>query len=1011
MTLSPNIPRSFEPNITHDLKYAMPPEVPTEIDKTVAPLQHANLDHSSNVQADERWVPPSDNYLNVPQETYNDPPPQMLDQLDASQAYLQNYADGQHLTNVNMGEIHPDKNLSPCMSERRISQTPFTDPASMDCMPSPSPYANIHPQAKWAESEVMPTRRSSSSSTGSASSSMPNEPDEEPAKVMMHPNMEMPFGVLPAPYPNMEQFPPFSDAPQFVNPVSLFPAPNMNAQLPFSSPGAALYPPSFGAPFPSVMPLPKPVDDSVHFQSPCTAAFTSSQHNMALTAAMVNLPPVMLKDNNSCAEETLQIQNPCAEDTLQIQNPSLIENSSSNVDVNETIQKPAENESPVVSNEPLTSPNPSHKNNNANGKKSPSKPTRSSARFISQQKSPNKSPGKSPRQDTSVKQNSIGRGRGETKRNSGRGAQSGRGRGRGRGRPRNTPQHVETDTNTIHNKLIGTVYDLDFDDDISNENMTDLKAMRERRKSVDVHERKSELSSHILKDSSQITSPQSKTRYNSDLRSLRPPTPTNVIADQTPVLPPPEEPVRTFPDIVQPVLPGPVDMRTYNSNFDPQNYSEPNLLGAFASGTADAQVHEDLDEDFEKELHSALKAKDTKKVEDPQVPELNNIKVSLSDARNQLKVKIKGPIANYTSSTVALPPATVDSSAVSNTLVNSVANNAVTSVVNSGTSSLRRMRKKELLRQYWTQDMNQDEPPNTPRLPNTPTAPTINRTIITIPKAVASMTTIPTKDDYRDYRTDADDLLDSKLRKESKSRGGMSRELRRLDLFVDDDLQDRKRNLSATNSLSNSFDSSNKRRGRPPRPAQSVTPKLKIKIGNNLVDDRRDRIRPPKKRHTTIPMPSVEDLKRESMKFRKRVMADFTEEKKKKKDKSKKKRKLKNERPIISNKLVNSTKLIIRFGKKSDDGEVKRTSGDNNNSSVAEQTVEKKPEPAAEPAETGESSALRIVTPIKLKLSRCQEGVGYVMKNDVMNCDNSVGLADPVHASTPLPLNKDCEVR
>lgn len=991
MTLSPNISRSFEPNITHqDLKYAMPSNVPMEIDKTVASLQHANLDHSSNVQADERWVPPSDNYLNVPQETYNDPPPQMLDQLESSQAYLQSYADSQQLANVNMGEVQPDKNLSPCMSERRISQTPFTDPASMDCMPSPSPYANIHPQAKWAESEVMPTRRSSSSSTGSASSL--NEADEEPAKVMMHQNLEIPFGVLPAPYPNMEQFPPFSDAPPFVNPVSLFPAPNMNAQLPFSSPGAALYPPSFGAPFPSVMPLPKPVDDSVHFQSPCTAAFTSSQHNMALTAAMVNLPPVLLKDNNSCAEETLQ-------------NPPVIENSSPNV--TETIQKPVENESPVVSNEQLTSPNPSHKNNNANGKKSPSKPTRTSARFISQQKSPNKSPGKSPRQDTSTKQNSIGRGRGENKRNSTRGAQSGRGRGRGRGRPRNTPQHIETDTNTIHNKLIGTVYDLDFDDDISNENMTDLKAMRERRKSVDIHERKSELSSHILKDSSQITSPQSKTRYNSDLRSLRPPTPTNIVTDQTPVLPPPEEPVRTFPDIVQPVLPGPVDMRTYNSNFDPQNYSEANLLGAFASGTAETQVHEDLDEDFEKELHSALKAKDTKKVEDPQVPELSNIKVSLSDSRNQLKVKIKGPIANYTSSTVSLPPPSVDSSVIPSPLVNSVVNNVTNVAVNSGTSSLRRMRKKELLRQYWTQDMNQDEPPNTPA------APTINRTIITIPKAVASMTTIPTKDDYRDYRTDADDLHDNKLRKESKSRGGMSRELRRLDLFVEDDLHDRKRSLgaqNATNSLSNSFDSSNKRRGRPPRPAQSITPKLKIKIGNSLVDDRRDRIRPPKKRHTTIPKPSVEDLKRESMKFRKRVMADFTEEKKKKKDKSKKKRKSKPEVRIISNKVVNSTKLIIRFGKKSDGETKQRTSGDNNNSSsVAEQIIEKKP--AAENVETGESSALRIVTPIKLKLSRCQEGVGYVMKNEVMNCDNSVSLPDPVHTSTPLPLNKDCEVR
>lgn len=83
-----------------------------------------------------------------------------------------------------------------------------------------------------------------------------------------------------------------------------------------------------------------------------------------------------------------------------------------------------------------------------------------------------------------------------------------------------------------------------------------------------------------------------------------------------------------------------------------------------------------------------------------------------------------------------------------------------------------------------------------------------------------------------------------------------------------------------------------------------------------------------------------------------------------------------------------------------------------------------------ESVSAGECSALRIVstnkvTPIKLKLSRCQEGVGYVMKSseqtvsEVKNCDStaspatlpSINLPDPVHTSTPLPLNKDCEVR
>lgn len=301
---------------------------------------------------------------------------------------------------------------------------------------------------------------------------------------------------------------------------------------------------------------------------------------------------------------------------------------------------------------------------------------------------------------------------------------------------------------------------------------------------------------------------------------------------------------------------------------------------------------------------------------------------------------------------------------------------------------------------------------------------------------------------------DADDHhADVKFRKEGKSRtSNLSRELRHLDT-EEDTATERKRSIgshvtnNASNVVNNSFDSSllNKRRGRPPRPSPSVTPKLKIKFANIVeggkVDDRRDRIRPPKKRLSTIAMPSVEDLKRESMKFRKRVMADFTEEKRKKKEKSgkRKKRKPKAEMQIISNKTDSSTKLIIRFGKKADsDNESKQTAaaGDNNNATTEEKPEEKKPTPekasvapeVTDPVanDAGETSALRIVssnkvTPIKLKLSRCHEGVGYVMTSndqssagsEVRNCEASaaLNLPDPVHTSTPLPLNKDCEVR
>lgn len=533
---------------------------PETMSKNIGPVQHENIDHSTNAQADERWVPPSENYL----DNY------------AVSNYLQPYSDGQQIPNHEMDlrqeSMLINNKVSPAMTipDRRISQTPFTDQMSMDCMPSPMPYANIHPQAKWAESEVMPIRRSSSSSAASTSSSCSqnrNDVEDEPAKrppaevvMMNHPGLEIPFGVL-QPYPSaMDAFPPFSDAQQFVSPVSLFPPPNINTQLPFSSPGAAMYPPSFGAPFPTahsvIPPMPKPVMDDTHFPSPCTAAFTSSQHNMALTAAMVNMPP------SSVLKESSEDDNGMAnfvEPTAPVMN---------NADANHV----------------ETSPSQPQKASNA-GKKSPSKPTRTSARFISQQaKSPSKSPGKSPRQELG-KQNNITRARGENKRAARGGQSQGRGRGRGRGRARHTMQNSESDganANTIHNKLVGTVYDLDFDDDMSNDNMTDLRAMRERRKSLDVHERKSE----VCKETAE--SPHKSQKYNSDLRSLKPPTPQSKPEESLVAVD--EAPPRAFPDIVQPVLPGPVDMRTYSSTFDPQNYNEANLLGAFASGTADTQV-------------------------------------------------------------------------------------------------------------------------------------------------------------------------------------------------------------------------------------------------------------------------------------------------------------------------------------------------------------------------------------------------------------------------------------
>ncbi|CAH0546641.1 unnamed protein product [Brassicogethes aeneus] len=1031
-------------------------------DKNI-PLQQTSqslTEHTIPIQGDERWVPPSE-YPNIQSATnyLNDTLPQIEQQFNLH-AYQPNE---HHKPQQALGVLpaHLDVRLqeeslksqqSPSLHDRRVTQTPLIDPTSMDCMPSPSPYGDIHPQAKWADSAVIPNRRSSSSSAASTSSLCKGDQEEDQKSrtdlLINHP----PQMDLNNVHPYLENFPAYSEnSQQFVSPVSLFPPPNINnAQIPFPPTGPTMYPPQLGAPFPTphpMPPLPKPVEENLPpYSSTCTAAFTSSEHNMALTAAMVNLPTTTAM---SRPDVPVTVAVPQSEPIVALQPlPPTLE-----------VASPAQ--STPTSNATLPSPSSSLKSNSSIGKKSPSKPTRTSARVTSQvNKSPSKSPGKSPRQEAVFKQSS---GRGNKR---GSAARQNRGRGRGRGRGR--PSYHDHEGSSIHQKLVGTVYDFDFDDDASNDNMTDLKSMRERRKSSD-HDRKFE--SPFAARHSPISPLQSSNKnrsVNADLRDLRPPTP---IED-------PKPNAVAAPMLVTPVLPGPVDMRTYNSDFDRQQAYNDNLLGAFANDATEVPAHEEIDEEFEKELHSALTAKKP----DPPQP---SVKVSLSDTRNQLKFKIKGPFANNYTSHHFTPQPPIVEPAVSHVTSNSISNN----VNISAPTNLPRMRKKELLQRYCNQDMNNDDPSSYSHISTILPNPTLNRTIITIPKAVASMTSIPTKEDYRDYYQE-EDLKHH--RKESKSRTGLSRELKQLDVknqfsFDDDPSSERRRSIGSV-GLSASFDSAltNKRRGRPPRQQQQqqqqqVTPKLKIKIGggnNSIVDDKKDRIRPPKKRHSaTVVTPSVEDIIREnSMKFRKRVMADLKCDKikKKKKDRSekKKKKKAKGEMQIISNQAVNPTKLIIRIGKKSNEGaggsggeSEKRTSVSNETGGVGADTKENKNAdkvqsverslPKEEPVSGGSSSTapslktskssepsasgnagisdakdkpLPKVTPLKLKLSRCLEGSGYVMKpaTSQSGAERTVEPGQPPPPSkpppvsdavkqhpapAPLPLNKDCEVR
>lgn len=538
-------------------------------------------------------------------------------------------------------------------------------------------------------------------------------------------------------------------------------------------------------------------------------------------------------------------------------------------------------------------------------KKSPAKPTRVSARVQSQQKSPASEPPTPPASKTRVR---------EVVKKGGKAKSNGARRPRAKGK-----KNMEYDENTIHSKLMGTVYEFDFDDefdDNASPSVENLRAMRERRRSTD-HEVKSV-------KSSPARPVVAKVKY-----SLKPP----------PSPSPSPSPSPELEQLVAPMMPGPVDMRTYNSYQSSSSYET--MLGNTLTSVATDEVS-DLVEDLEKELESLTNEKvrgelkspagepeqiiDTSREQETSPPPDNN-KILLSDSRNQLKVKIKGPFldANYAVNAApqipvaAIPPM----------------------VMSSGTSNLRRMRKKELLHQYCSQDMNMDEPitNNTP-IASVPLAKTIN----SIPKAITSMSTIPTKEDYKT-------VVDTNMEKKKKKD--------RLDEEEKESFSvDLKRKLKI--------------------PPACPTPKLKIKIGGSQptisVDDDEGHmsIRPPKKRITNpSPVNNFKEMRRENMKFRKKVMADFDESDR---PPSKKKKKKKNSCAHVE--LINNDhatpKLIIRLGPRDSSSQkttnISIVSESTNNSSTKSSVSELRKVRTAK------------TTPIRLKLKRCEEG--YAMKTE-----------------------------
>lgn len=903
-----------------------------------------------------------------------------------------------------------------------------------DCATISSPY--VSQDSKWRESKIT-TRRSSASSTNSEGSvcsqktdskSHMNSCDSHQGNVMPEIDSYPPLpayscAVEPAmPLNQYSTYP--TDATSYLNSLPF-------AQLPLPSPGPGLY--GAGLPFtPTSLMPPKPF--------PLCAAFTTSSQNIALTTAMIAPPTPKPTDS---PRDDIDVPRDDGSDKFSIH---VVSSPSVSVDsYNDSSSTRAPTKMSNDSNETVSSIIPQDV-------KSPPKPVKP--------KFPGKSPGKSS-PGISPKQSEAPKG---TKRNSNRNNRSQRGRGRSKSRGQGVHGFPPMDYmgNSIQNKLVGTVYD--FDEEIANDGV-DLKALRERRKSIDVRDdRKSEHSYKDASPSPRIASPPqpSKRTPTIEIKDVKPPSPSPSELTSSSSSKATSERGPGFSS-VQPVLPGPVDMRTYQpfeNTVPPAGDTYHSHLLEFASGTAGQQLGE-IDEEVEKQLHSALMASKPQPgsptpapVPEPKEPPKETFipqlpKVSLSDSRNQLKVKIKGPFldANYSASSVQpvvpQPPAPVHEA---NTSMFSAASGAASSMM-TGSTNLRRMRKKELLRQYWTQDMNMDDPANASTVGAAPAPaapPPLARAVITIPKAVASMTSIPTREDYK--------FSDAPVeKKKRKTTSGLSRELRHLEVSMNDDVEpgdDVKLSNFASNASQNY-----KRRGRVnAKPTKSnptsppVAPKLKIKIGSNIVQQVNEepsgfQFRPPKKRLTSIPKPSLEDLRRESMKYRRMVIAEFEETEKVKKhkpNKEKEKRKKKKDKKaekllVVNSESESATKLIIKIKrpKEEESGQSSAAGGESASApapapaaaSGAVAAAAAAPEPPVDPFEYdptapdplaidppsySESSAMRKirtakVTPIRLKLARSSQGSGYVMKEP--------GEAPAPDAPLPLAVNKHCEVR
>ncbi|XP_037802217.1 PHD finger protein rhinoceros-like [Penaeus monodon] len=588
--------------------------------------------------------------------------------------------------------------------------------------------------------------------------------------------------------------------------------------------------------------------------------------------------------------------------------------------------------------------------------------------------------------------------------NKGRGRSTGKGKGRG--------QSPRFNSISVPKELVGTVYDFDFDNEFddgpANNTLDDLRKSREKRQSVDTTPQQSLTPTYTIEHKEQTKKSSKKSKSSQKEKGV-----TKSADDGDKVAKILEDYRNTQNSQLRrsthsPSPPRGDDMLEGPSKSPDKIQDIPQFTSEFTSSIPETKLTiSNLSDVRDSNPTSELSVLPKNTGDDSRVSlTVPTAQIGIDERTNQLKLKIKGPYANSYSATntSAAPQEAVGAPTPTST-----------------TSTLRRMRKKELIRQYCYQDQIPNEPAESGPINSTPNPPPQLRTGITIPKAVASMPSIPTREDYKMYTQD-----------ETPTGGGGGgrrkrppRELRHLDWSVMEDSGKRnsetteggdviRKRPRAAKEAAKNLDEKDVSSAKPP-------PKLRISLGKKgsevttVTADSKDfggKQRPPKKR--IAEENAMVKIKNDNMKFREQIMADFDKGEKKSgvkgtdREKKAKKRKIllgessadgkdgscddQHDVKVFTGDSTNAPKLVIRFSKAKSES----SSGNKNIKSEANNAGGHKEErsdsdsvmnpslkirlsvPKLDSESTKEESCIPKI-PLKIKFSRVSDG--YVASN------------------------------